>query len=333
MRKLEALTAQWLLENPLEKPGWVVEGLIPCGLTLVAGDPKIGKSWLGLDLALHVALGEPFWGFATKRGTVLYLCLEDTFSRVQARLQHLCDEANDNLCCVVEAERIGNGLMEQLGEFADGHDDLKMVIIDTFQTVRTPSSQTIYSADYEDMGALKAFADERGIALLAIHHTRKMSDGDVFNTISGSNGLMGCADETMVLRRKARGSSAATLNITGRDVKDQEFSVRFIDCRWELVEKVSDEELEARAVPAVVHSVIAFVNGRQAPSWCGTASDLLAAVGGDVRANVLSKYLNEHSGYMESQGVAYSRRKTGGEKLICLEQRAMKVDGDDESGI
>lgn len=160
-----------------------------------------------------------------------------------------------------------------------------------------------------------------------------MGDGDVFNTISGSNGLMGCADETMVLRRKARGSSAATLNITGRDVKNQEFSVRFVDCRWELVEKVSDAELEARAVPAVVHSVIAFVNGRQAPSWCGTASDLLAAVGGDVRANVLSKYLNEHSGYMESQGVAYSRRKTGGEKLICLERRAMKVDGDGESGI
>lgn len=78
--------------------------------------------------------------------------MEDTFSRVQARLQHLCDEANDNLYCAVEAECIGNGFMEQFGEFADGHDALKMVIIDTFQTVRTPSSQTIYSADYEDMG-------------------------------------------------------------------------------------------------------------------------------------------------------------------------------------
>lgn len=92
-------------------------------------------------------------------------------------------------------------------------------------------------------------------------------------------------------------------------------------------------ELEARAVPAVVHSLIAFVNSRQAPSWCGTASDLLAAVGGDVRANILSKYLNEHSGYIGSQGVVYSRRKTGGEKLICLERRTMKVDGDDGSGI
>lgn len=71
MRKLVVRTAQWLLENPLEQPGWVVEDLVPCGLTLIAGDPKIGKSWFGLDLALCVASGEPFWGFATAKGTVL----------------------------------------------------------------------------------------------------------------------------------------------------------------------------------------------------------------------------------------------------------------------
>lgn len=71
MEDFETRTAQWLLENPLEQPGWVVDDLIPCGLTLFAGDPKIGKSWLGLDLALHVASGEPFWGFATAKGTVL----------------------------------------------------------------------------------------------------------------------------------------------------------------------------------------------------------------------------------------------------------------------
>lgn len=75
----------------------------------------------------------------------------------------------------------------------------------TAKSVRTPTSQSVYSADYEDMGAFKAFADERDVAMVVVHHTRKMGDGDVFNTISGSNGLMGCADETMVLRRKARG--------------------------------------------------------------------------------------------------------------------------------
>ncbi len=70
MRKLVVRTAQWLLENPLEQPGWVVEDLVPCGLTLIAGDPKIGKSWFGLDPALCVATGEPLWGFATAKGIV-----------------------------------------------------------------------------------------------------------------------------------------------------------------------------------------------------------------------------------------------------------------------
>lgn len=328
MEDFETRTAQWLLENPLEQPGWVVEDLIPCGLTLFAGDPKIGKSWLGLDLALHVASGEPFWGFATAKGTVLYLCLEDTFGRVQRRLQRLVDEANDNLCCVVSARRIGTGLIEQLDSFAGSHSDLRMVIVDTFQTVRTPSNQTIYSADYEDMGALKAFAYEWKIAMLVVHHTRKMGDGDVFNTISGSNGLMGCADETMVLKLKARGSSGATLSITGRDVKDQEFSVRFANCRWELVEKVSDEELEERAVPEAVHAVVNFMLDGVADVWEGTATELLSLIDcGGVRANVLSKYLNEHSAYMRSKGVAFSKKMVRGMKVNHLERVSMGVDG------
>lgn len=221
MDSLEVHTAQWLLENPLEQPGWVVEDLVPCGLTLLAGDPKIGKSWLALDLALRVSLGESFWGFATAKGGVLYLCLVDMFNRVQTRLQRLVDEANDNLCCAVAANRIGAGLTEQLRGFAREHASLRMVIVDTFQTVRTPSNQTIYSADYDDMGALKSLADELRIALLVLHHTRKMGDGDVFNTISGSNGLMGCADETMVLKRKSRGSSNALLSITGATSKSK----------------------------------------------------------------------------------------------------------------
>lgn len=103
---------------------------------------------------------------------LLYLCLEDTFNRVQGRLQRLMNETNDNLRCVVSVECIGSSLMEQLGAFADEHTDMKMIIIDTFQTVRTPGNQSVYSADYEDMGALKSFADERKVATLVVHHTR-----------------------------------------------------------------------------------------------------------------------------------------------------------------
>ena len=328
MDSLEVHTAQWLLENPLEQPGWVVEDLVPCGLTLLAGDPKIGKSWLALDLALRVSLGEPFWGFATAKGGVLYLCLEDTFNRVQARLQRLVDEANDNLCCAVAAKRIGAGLTEQLRGFAHERASLRMVIVDTFQTVRTPSNQTIYSADYDDMGALKNLADELKIALLVLHHTRKMGDGDVFNTISGSNGLMGCADETMVLKRKSRGSSNALLSITGRDIKDQEFTLRFVNCRWELVKKASDEELEARAIPESVHAVIRFILDEPAGTWKGTASELLAAIGCEsIKANVLSKYLNEHSDFMRSRGVSFSKKTVRGVKLNHLKRVPTGDDG------
>lgn len=132
----------------------------------------------------------------------------------------------------------------------------------------------------------------------------------------------------MVLKLKARGSSGATLSITGRDVKDQEFSVRFANCRWELVEKVSDEELEERAVPEAVHAVVNFMLDGVADVWEGTATEPLSLIDcGGVRANVLSKYLNEHSAYMHSKGVAFSKKMVRGMKVNHLERASMGVDG------
>ena len=331
MHELESRTAQWLLENPLEQPGWIIEDFIPCGLTLLAGDPKIGKSWLVLDLALHVAQGEPFWGFAATKGTVLFLSLEDTFSRIQERLQKITDEAGYDLYCVTSAEHIGTGLVEQIEAFAAEHKDLAMVIIDTFQTVRTPSSQSIYAADYDDMGVLKKLADRYRIALIAVHHTRKLGDGDVFNTISGSNGLMGCADETIVLKKKNRGCSSATLTLTGRDVKDQEFKLQFRNCRWELVEKTTEEEFEARAIPQSIHAVLSFMLDGIAEIWEGTASDLTSLIDcPDIKANILAKYLNEHSQFLRQNGVYFNRKTVRGTRLIHLEKShegAQGVDG------
>lgn len=332
-RPLETRSAQWLLENPFEQPGWVVEDLIPCGLSLLAGAPKIGKSWFMLDLALHVSQGEPLWGFATSKGKVLFLCLEDTFNRVQKRLFKLADEASDGLHFAVSAGRIGDELIEQLEDFAAANEDLRLVIVDTFQTVRTPSAQAIYSADYEDMGALKDFADAHRLAVVAVHHTRKLADGDVFNTISGSNGLMGSADTTLVLKKPVRGGSAAVLAVTGRDVQDQEYRLRFNDCRWELVEKTSEEELEARCIPAPVHAVVDFMLDNVADVWEGTATELMAVceIGG-LKANVLTKYMNEHGAYMASQGVAFTRRTVHGARLVRLEKASEGGDGNDGNG-
>ena len=86
MQKLRTVNADTLLYEPLEKPSFVVDGLIPTGLTLFCGSQKIGKSWLMLKLCLCVSQGIPLWDMPTQEGDVLYLCLEDTFCRIQDRL-------------------------------------------------------------------------------------------------------------------------------------------------------------------------------------------------------------------------------------------------------
>lgn len=316
---LKTVTAQELLERPLEGISWLVEGLIAVGLVVLAGTPKVGKSWFAALLGLCVSTGKPFLDHATEQADVLYLCLEDTFPRIQQRLFHLTDSANDCLHFAVMADKLQSGLVAQLERFVESHPGTRLVIIDTLQTVRNASSDNAYAADYTDLGLLKRFADDHGIAVVLIHHTRKMSDpSNVFNMVSGSNGIMGTADETMVLAKSNFFDGKATLSVTGRDVDLAEYKLAFRDCRWELIEQTSRDELEERDVPASVLTVLDFMANR-AGNWEGTPTQLIADSGVvDVKANVLTKYINEHSAFLRERGVAYSFRRTGSARLVTL---------------
>ncbi|MEG0323956.1 MAG: AAA family ATPase, partial [Raoultibacter sp.] len=297
---------------------WVIEDLLSTGLTLLVGAPKIGKSWLTLYIALCVSSGTPLWGFATTQGEVLCLCLEDTFSRIQQRLWRLTDEASECLYFAVQADRIQGGLLSQLQSFIAEHPKTKLVFVDTFQTVRMPSRDSAYAADYNDIGVLKRFADDNGIALLVVHHTRKMGDSDVFNTVSGTTGITGSADSTLVLTRDTRCGGTATLSVTGRDVEFQELKLRFHDCRWELVEKTSPEELEERDVPDAVLRVVDFMATRPG-DWEGTATNLAQEVHVEnISVAVLGKYLAQHHSFMASRGVSYARRHHREGNLLTL---------------
>lgn len=313
-----ARSAQDLLEQPLGSVRWIVEDLISTGLVLLVGPPKTGKSWAALQLGLCVSLGMPFLGCPTAQGEVLYLCLEDTFARIQQRLFRLTDEANDLLCFATEAEKLQGGLIEQLEDFVDDHPDTCLVIIDTFQTVRGGATDNAYASDYADMSLIKGFADEHGISVLIVHHTRKMGSTDVFDTVSGTTAITGAADETMVLTQVNRGDGSATLSVTGRDIEFSEYKLRFRDCRWELIEKTSREELEERDVPPSVLTALDFMAARTM-DWAGTASELIAALGiEDVRPNVFVKYLNENSLFMRRRGVEYARSRSGSSRTIYL---------------
>ena len=316
---LETVTAQELLERPLEGISWLIEGLLAVGLIVLAGTPKVGKSWFAALLGLCVSTGQPFLEHATAQAEVLYLCLEDTFPRIQQRLFHLTDAANEKLHFAVMADKLQNGLVGQLERFVAQHPDTKLVIVDTLQTVRNATNDNAYAADYGDLGMLKRFADEHGLAVLLIHHTRKMSDSsNVFNMVSGSNGIMGSADETMILAKGNFFDGKATLSVTGRDVDLAEYKLAFRDCRWELIEQTSRDELEERDVPAAVLTVLDFMSNR-AGNWEGTATQLIDEAGvTDVKSNVLAKFLNEHSAFLHERGTTYDYRRTSTARLITL---------------
>ena len=93
MNKLHTINAEDLQNRTYEPTHFLVDELIPEGLHILAGAPKIGKSWLALWLCLCVSQGQPLWGFATTQGEVLYLSLEDSFQRIQTRLFDLTEDA------------------------------------------------------------------------------------------------------------------------------------------------------------------------------------------------------------------------------------------------
>ena len=201
----------------------VIDGLLYSGAYILAGAPKIGKSFLVAQLAYHVSTGQRLWGYEVHQGTVLYLALEDDFQRIQSRMFMMYGVADTaSLHFATAANKIGNGLDEQLENFIKEHPDTKLVIIDTMQKIREAGGEAYsYASDYEIIGKLKRFADRHSICIVTVHHTRKQPAGDSFETISGTTGLLGCADGALLMQKKKRTALEATVDAVGRDQQDQ----------------------------------------------------------------------------------------------------------------
>lgn len=293
MQKLKTMDADTLLYQPLEKPCFVVDGLIPTGLILFCGSQKIGKSWLMLKLCLCVSQGLSFWDMPTQKSDVLYLCLEDTFYRIQDRLFKLTDEASGRLHFAVASCKLSDGLMGQLEEYLQAYPDSRLIVIDTLQKVRTASKDNAYANDYRDISLIKAFADKHSLAVVVVHHIHKQNDSDVFNQVSGTTGLTGSADATFVLEKETRASDTAKLFCVGRDIEYQEFTLRFRECSWELVERKGQQQLAEETVPPVLFRLVSFLRDKQ--YWSGTATELLAHMEEtDTAPTVIAKLLNEY---------------------------------------
>lgn len=259
--ELKTYTMQELFKQPLEPVEHLVDGLLAQGLYILGGSPKVGKSWMALQLCLAVCGGKAFLGRKTRPCEVLYLALEDGPQRLHSRALRLADAAPAGLHLCHRVAPIGQGLERQIEAQLAEYPHIRLVVLDTLQKVRCMSGGSVsYSSDYEDAGTLKALADRNNICLLVIHHLRKMADEDPFNRLSGTNGLAGAADGTLILMRNKRQDGTATLYATGRDIEDVEEELEFADCRWNRA--VLPEQLQLTLVVNALKSC-----WRQEISW------------------------------------------------------------------
>ena len=278
----------------------IVDGLIYNGTYLFVGAPKVGKSFFMAQLGYHVSMGLPLWGYSVKKGTVLYLALEDDYARLQKRLSRMFGmESTDNFHFATKSKNLNEGLEEQLNQFVKEHKDARLIIIDTLQKVREVGGDKFsYASDYDIVTKLKRFSDEHGICLLVVHHTRKMESSDSFDMISGTNGLLGAADGAFVMQKEKRTENKAILELAGRDQQDQRLELKFNRelCVWELVK--AETELWKEPPDPLLEAIANVVSSEQ-PDWKGTASELLAVLQNEeLQPNILTRKLNINSEHL-----------------------------------
>jgi RecA-family ATPase len=243
INKFKTFTAQDLFTMDIPKTNWIVDTLLPEGLILLCGKPKVGKSWFILNLAIVVANGGYLFNkFKTTKSKVLYLAMEDTQNRLKERLSLLCkSNYPDNLHFVIHSSTVNNGGLLDINSFLDSNPDTKLIIVDTLQKFKgiEKNTKNQYAQDYEIMTKLKTISDKFKIAFVFIHHTRKGGSDDIFDTASGTTGLTGAVDQTIILQ-KERNKNEIIMSLTGRDVNEQEIAIRFEDFKWEYLGNADD---------------------------------------------------------------------------------------------
>ena len=315
---MKTVTMQELYQDIYSKKPPVIEGLLYQGTYLFVGSPKIGKSFFMAQLAYHVSTGTPLWDYPVKKGTVLYLALEDDYRRLQERMYRMFGtDSTENLYFSVSSKPLGNGLTDQLSGFIREHPDTTLVIIDTLQKIREVDSDSYsYAKDYEIINQLKQFSDSWEICLLLVHHTRKQKSSDNFDMISGTNGLLGCADGAFMLYKETRTSNKATLEISGRDQQDQK--IHLVRDEEKLCWNFEKAETELwKEPPEPLLECIANLVTEENPTWQGTATELIEKLGLDMKPNVVSLKLNVNAGrLMNDYSIRYTNKRNHSGRMI-----------------
>lgn len=235
-----------LTDEERKPPEFIVEGMIPCGLSFLSGPPKARKTFLALQMAAAVATGNPFLGRSTKKCDVVYLDLEGSKSRVSTRSDRMTIQIPRNVYITNRVQKkLSDGLVEELRKLHRERPQIRLVIIDTYSRARgnvKGGGANAYDQDVAFLEPVQQMAIEENIAILFIHHDKKGAGfaSDSFERLSGTMGISGSADAVLnLILDGKRFDGKATLEFTPRDAKGGEVNLVFDErfCEWqELVE-------------------------------------------------------------------------------------------------
>ena len=316
-------TIRSMEHKPLQ---FAVNSILPHGLFILAGSPKVGKSWLVLDMCIAIATGGDIWGYRANQSGVLYFALEDNLRRINDRVNKLDTDNTDmsNFRVKLSAPGINKGLIEGIDRHMADYPDISLIVIDTFEYIRDreTSKQTLYSADYNDIKTLRSITNKYDVTLLLVHHTRKMHDeNDPINNISGSTGLTGATDGNWVLEKPKRTANNAKLTIDNRDTEGFCFDLKFNSdtCHWEYVGNHT-------GVDNADENIAILLNDFLQTEWQGTATELCKSLLKlDEEANItpanLSKQLRRIDKYLQKEfNIKTSFKKSDSVKKIMLQR-------------
>lgn len=315
---LKTMSMTELYDTVFQSRPPLIDGLLYPGTYLFVGAPKLGKSFMMAQLAYHISTGMPLWNYTVRKGTVLYLALEDDYRRLQERLYRMFGtDGAENLFFSVSAGQLGNGLDEQLTRFMQEHSDTKLIIIDTLQKVREVGGDNYsYANDYEIITRLKKFADSYGITLLLVHHTRKQKADDTFDMISGTNGLLGAADGAFLLQKEKRTGNTATLEVSGRDQQDQRLHLKRNEntLAWDL--ERTETELWKEPPEPLLEKIAALLSSGS-NEWAGTPTELCTVLNIDIQPNALTRKLNVNAGrLLKEYNIFYESSRSRNERNV-----------------
>jgi hypothetical protein len=309
------------------------------GLTLLASRPKIGKSWLALDLALALTCDQPALGsIKVDPGALLYLALEDTERRLKDRLTKLLGDAEwpERLSIKNRWRKLDGGALEDVGEWIVGTDDPRLVIVDTFAKLRkvgAGSGGILYNYEYEETTKLKDLGDSHDVGVLLIHHTRKLAASDPLDEVSGSTGITRAADTILVAHRD-RGKHDATLHVTGREVDEQELALAFDKetCRWSILGQADALRMPAarsgilqvlrEAGKPLTPTEVAKLTGMEQDAarqrlWQMAKDSQVSALGGCKYQALEPGPANSHNAHNAVTGFAAVLQKLGEKSDVC----------------